>query len=95
MQPFERPNRGPWKRLLFLTVGWVCLLIGLIGGLIPVLQGWPFGIAGILILSREYEWAHNLVQKVRKRFPRFAKVMDNTAEQAQRIIDKLSGRQAA
>ena len=92
---FERPKRGPWKRLLVVSAGWLCLLIGLIGGLIPVLQGWPFGIAGLLILSREYEWAHNLMQRLRVRFPRFAKIMDATAEKADRIARRFVGKQAA
>src|SRR6185436_2493652 len=80
MQPFERPKRGRWERFLLLTVGWLCLVIGFIGGLIPVIQGWPFGIAGLLILSREYEWAHNLVHRLRNRFPKFARIMDATSD---------------
>jgi len=92
---FERPKRTRWERLFFLCIGWVCLVIGFIGGLIPILQGWPFGIAGLLILSREYEWAHNLVERLRHRFPRFAAIMDKTSGQAQRIIRKFSRRQEA
>ena len=95
MQPFERPKRSRWERLFLLSVGWGCLLIGFVGGLIPVLQGWPFGIAGLLILSREYQWAHNLVHRLRQRFPRFARIMDATSAKAQRIIQKIVGRQAA
>lgn len=83
------------KRLLVLGVGWSCLFIGLIGGLLPILQGWPFGIAGLLILSREYEWAHNLTQKLRTRFPKFAKIMDTTAEKANRIARRFAGKEAA
>ena len=95
MKPFERSNRNIWQRLFFLTLGWVCLIVGAIGGLIPIFQGWPFGIAGLLILSREYEWAHNLVHRLRNRFPKFARVMDSTSDKAQRIIQKIIGRQAA
>lgn len=92
---FEAPKRSPWKRLLIVSAGWLCLLIGLIGGLIPVLQGWPFGIAGLLILSREYEWAHNLMHRLRARFPRFARIMDTTAEKADRIARRFVGKQVA
>jgi len=76
-------------------MGWLCLLIGLIGGLLPILQGWPFGIAGRLILSREYEWAHNLTEKIRTRFPKFARIMDATADKANRIIRRFVGKEAA
>lgn len=92
---FERPKRGRWERLFLLSSGWVLLIVGSIGGLIPVFQGWPFGIAGLLILSREYEWAHNLVERLRRRFPRFARVMDRTSDRAHRIMQRFTGRAAA
>ena len=92
---FQRPHRSPLKRILVVSAGWICLVIGFIGGLIPVLQGWPFGIAGLLILSREYEWAHNLIEKLRTRFPKFARIMDSTAEKADRIARKFVGKAAA
>ncbi|HUR37373.1 MAG TPA: PGPGW domain-containing protein [Terriglobales bacterium] len=98
MQPFVRPTRSRWERFLLLTVGWLCMLIGLIGGLIPVIQGWPFGIAGLLILSREYEWAHNLVHRLRTRFPKFGRIMDATTDKTHQIMQKvlkMVGRQAA
>jgi hypothetical protein len=68
--------------------------VGFIGGLLPVIQGWPFGIAGLLILSQEYQWAHDLVHKLRTRFPKFARIMDATAEKAERIAQRFSGKQA-
>ena len=92
---FQKPQRTPLQRFLFLSAGWLCLLIGLIGGLVPILQGWPFGIAGLLILSREYEWAHNLLHKLRARFPKFARIMDNTADKANRIVRRFVGKEVA
>jgi|TARA_B100001093_G_scaffold407256_1_gene395871 hypothetical protein len=32
-------------------VGFILVIIGLIGGLIPVFQGWIFGIPGLVILA--------------------------------------------
>lgn len=81
--------------MFLLTLGWILLIVGGIGGLIPVFQGWPFGIAGLLILSREYEWAHNLVERIRRKFPRFARIMDSTSDRAHRIVQRVTGRQAA
>ena len=34
-----------------IIVGIILLVLGLIGGLIPVFQGWIFGIPGLIILS--------------------------------------------
>jgi hypothetical protein len=81
---------------LVLVAGWGCLIIGAIGGLIPIFQGWIFGVAGLLILSSEYEWAHNLVVWLRRRFPRFAATMERVHARSTRIVDKVlrrNGRQ--
>ena len=34
-----------------MTLGIMLLVIGLIGGLIPIFQGWIFGIPGLIILA--------------------------------------------
>ena len=77
------------RRLAVLFAGWVCLIIGAIGGLIPVFQGWIFGVAGLLILSSEYEWAHNLVLWLKRRFPRFAATMERVKADSMRVVDKV------
>src|SRR5262245_43599087 len=93
---FQRSKHRGFRRFAILVAGWGCLTIGAIGGLIPVFQGWIFGVAGLLILSSEYEWAHNLILWMRRRFPRFAFVMDRVKADALRIVDKVlrrNGRQ--
>ena len=56
-----------------IIIGLILLIIGLIGGLIPVFQGWDFGIPGLIILSdyfppfkRVLIWAKKKM-KIRKR----------------------------
>ena len=39
------------KTLFRIGLGIVLILIGLIGGLIPIFQGWMFGIPGLIILA--------------------------------------------
>ena len=39
------------KTLFRIGLGIVLILIGLIGGLIPIFQGWMFGIQGLIILA--------------------------------------------
>lgn len=54
------------KHILKFALGVVLVIAGIIGGLIPVFQGWIFGIPGLIILS-EYipplkklvDWAKN------------------------------------
>ena len=39
------------KHTARITLGIILVIIGLIGGLIPVFQGWMFGIPGLIILA--------------------------------------------
>ena len=54
------------KHLLKITLGIILVLIGIIGGLIPIFQGWVFGIPGMIILAEYFppvrrilNWAKN------------------------------------
>ena len=54
------------KHLLKIAFGILLVLIGIIGGLIPILQGWVFGIPGMIILAEYFppvrkilNWAKN------------------------------------
>jgi len=40
-----------FRKTIRIIIGVILLVIGLIGGLIPVFQGWVFGIPGLIILS--------------------------------------------
>ncbi len=64
-------KKGPrLKRLLLIATGWGLILAGIAGAILPVIPGFPLWIAGLLILSGEYVWAHNLTKKLRERFPK-------------------------
>lgn len=57
-------------RLALLTLGWSLLVLGTLGGLIPLVQGWPFGVAGAVILYVESRWFQRKVRRWRQRHPR-------------------------
>jgi len=48
-------------------LGFVFIIIGLLGGLIPIFQGWLFGIPGLIILANYFPPAKNLLQWIRKK----------------------------
>ena len=54
-----------------IVVGIILLTIGLIGGLIPFLQGWMVGIPGLMLLGSVYppirKWTQKIVEKVKKK----------------------------
>jgi uncharacterized membrane protein YbaN (DUF454 family) len=64
-------RRSRLVRIALLTLGWSLLTLGVIGGLLPVIQGWPFGIAGAAILYVESRWVQRKVRRFRQRNPKF------------------------
>lgn len=59
------------KRTIKIIVGVILVVIGLIGGLIPIFQGWMFGIPGLLLLSSVFpplqKWVDKMKAKMRKK----------------------------
>ena len=48
-------------------MGFVLILVGLVGGLIPIFQGWIFGMAGLLILSKYFKSAKIFLNWIKKK----------------------------
>ena len=40
--------------ILKISLGILLVIIGLIGGIIPIFQGWMFGIPGLIILANYF-----------------------------------------
>ena len=55
------------KRYLHISFGVLLVAIGLIGGLIPVFQGWVFGIPGLIILSKYFPKVNRLVSWAKRK----------------------------
>ena len=77
------------KKILLLFVGWGFILLGIVGLFLPVLQGVLFLIVGLLILSSEYVWAHQLLQKIRAHFPGLSSRLDEATAKARRWTGKV------
>ena len=68
------------RRWAMLATGWFFVVLGVAGLFLPILQGVLFIIIGLLILSSEYVWAHQLLQKMKQRFPAVAIPAHRAAE---------------
>ena len=55
------------KHTARITFGIVLVIIGLIGGLIPVFQGWVFGIPGLIILADYFPPIKKLLNWAKKK----------------------------
>ncbi len=77
------------KRAVVLLVGWAFILLGIAGLFLPVLQGILFLLIGLFILSSEYVWAHKLLQKLKRRFPKIAAQFDVAKEKAEQKLARI------
>lgn len=77
------------KRWIVLCVGWAFILLGIAGLFLPVLQGMLFLLIGLLILSSEYVWAHRLLQRFQRRFPRLGAMMQRAEDRARCWLERI------
>ena len=57
-----------FKHSLKIVLGFVLVFIGIIGGLIPIFQGWVFGVPGLIILAEYFPPLKKIVDWAKKRF---------------------------
>ena len=55
------------KDVIKISTGFILVFIGLIGGLIPIFEGWMFGIPGLIILSQYFPPIKKLINKIKER----------------------------
>jgi uncharacterized membrane protein YbaN (DUF454 family) len=57
----RHPSSSVWRK----AGGWIFVILGVAGVILPVLPGAPLLIAGLVLLSQDYRWARNCLDKVR------------------------------
>ena len=80
------------KRYAVLAFGWAFIFLGILGLFLPILQGILFLTIGLILLSRESEWAAGKLDWLKTRFPRFGKTYDEADRRAMGLWKRLSGR---
>jgi hypothetical protein len=53
-----------WRKIL----GWTCVILGLPGLILPIIPGIPLLVLGIVLLSGQHQWAHNVLEWAKRRF---------------------------
>ena len=55
--------------ILKVALGIILIIIGFVGGLIPIFQGWMLGIPGLMLLGSVFpsvkRWTKNIVKKAK------------------------------
>lgn len=63
------------KPILMQALGYLFLVLGVLGLFLPILQGFLFLFIGLLILARHAAWAQRLIDYIRSRHPQFDRVI--------------------
>ena len=56
------------KPLMALAIA-ACLVMSVVGGLLPILQGWIFFVIALYLLATEFETGRAWVKAARRRWP--------------------------
>ena len=56
-----QPSGSLWRNV----GGWILVVLGVAGLMLPVLPGIPLLIAGLVMLSADYRWARNFLRRVK------------------------------
>ncbi|HUK24302.1 MAG TPA: PGPGW domain-containing protein [Terriglobales bacterium] len=83
------------RHISVLVLGWGFLLLGVAGLFLPILQGILFILAGLMILSTQYAWAHRLLEHLRRRFPKISRTADEAAAKASAWLHRVAGQKQA
>src|ERR1700704_2358025 len=82
----EQDGRHPfWLRLVFLGAALVCLVLGVVGWLIPVITGIPFYAAGLVFLGLASDRTRRFINRMEHKFS------ENTQRRIRRVIGKVPG----
>ena len=55
------------RDILKIILGIFLIIIGFVGGLIPIFQGWMFGIPGLIILGKYFPPANRLLNWIKSK----------------------------
>jgi len=67
---FQAPPLPFGLRVAVLTVGWICILLGIAGLFLPILQGGLTLAIGFALLSIGSQWMHLQLRKLMGRWPK-------------------------
>ena len=55
------------RKIVEIILGIILVIIGFIGGFIPILQGWMIAVPGLLLLSKHFSPIKRIINKFRSK----------------------------
>jgi uncharacterized membrane protein YbaN (DUF454 family) len=59
------PGPRPVRRIIDWILGLTLIGLGIVGGFVPVLQGWVLILAGLAVLSSHSRWARAILDRLK------------------------------
>lgn len=85
-------RRPRWKRLLILVAGWFFIVLGIVGLVLPILQGILFLAIGSYLLSLESNWVRRKMLQLQRRYPKLGSTLDEARIRAARYARRILGK---
>ncbi len=82
----DRPRVTRTGRWIATVLGYAFLLLGILGLVLPFLQGILFLVVGLLLLSRSTPWAERVLARLRARYPQAGRAADAVARRLDLLI---------
>jgi len=60
-----KPKPSTLRVVFDWALGLTLLAVGIVAGPIPILQGWPFILAGLAVLSSHSRWARAILERMK------------------------------
>jgi uncharacterized membrane protein YbaN (DUF454 family) len=71
------------RSILEITSGFLLVLIGIVGLVLPIMPGWIFLIPGLVLLAQHFNWAKQLVGWAKERAAGVTQTMRKEPRQGQ------------
>jgi uncharacterized protein YqgC (DUF456 family) len=68
------------------VVGWVCICIGVLGVVLPIIPGLPFLVGGLFILSARYWWASVCLEWLKRQMKKISVLRARRKEAASDFV---------
>ena len=79
------------KTVVLLTAGWLCILVGTAGLMLPFVPGTVLLLTGVVLISQHYNWARRLLARARVRFPNVWRSLDDYSARLTRLRMRRKG----
>ena len=62
------------KPLVLLVGGWLCVVLGIAGLVLPLVPGTVLLLTGVMLLGQRYAWARGLLARIYRKFPKVRRI---------------------